>query len=64
MATLAPRAALCNKGGTWALLETVFTSFFTANDIVSYREVISNPFYVRFKWTCWLAGLALSNTDE
>jgi len=63
MATLAPRAALCNKGGTWALLETAFTSF-TANGIVSYREVISSPFYVRFKWTCWLAGLALLNTDE
>jgi len=27
MATLAPRAALCNKGGTWALLETADTCF-------------------------------------
>jgi len=27
MDTLARRAALCNKGGTWALLETAFTSF-------------------------------------
>ena len=49
MPTLAPRAALYNKDGTWALLETAFTSFFTANDIVSYREVISSPFYFRFK---------------
>jgi len=53
-----------NKGGTWSLLETTFTYFFPANGIVSYREFISSPFYVRFKWTCWLAGLALLNINN
>ena len=30
-----------NKGCAWNLLETAATSFFPANDIVSYREFIS-----------------------
>jgi len=46
------------------LTRNSFHVFFTANGIVGYGEFISSSFYVRFKWTCGLAGLELLNTDE
>jgi len=47
-----------------SLTRNSFYIIFPANGVVSYREFISCPSYVRFKWICWLSVLALLNTDN
>ena len=44
-----PQGRIMQQKRYLSLTRNSFHVFFTANGIVSYREVFSSPFYVRFK---------------